>query len=220
MPARKRRKSTGVTGFVADVLREQQKARQQTQQLEWKASQAWAKEEAKTTGAAAREKIRTDRQATREREIAAGHEEAEAVTRLLQARVTELVIAQMALRTIRSIFAADQSGLARMAACNGYVDTINTATGQPAHWCLISLRVPRADFDQIDLAGVKPLDCLSYLHAKISRTPEKCLPVQPIIDYPWDDLPYSDELDSAAAQATDQEPSRHFMSLQTLAINA
>lgn len=35
-------------------------------------------------------------------------------------------------------------------------------------------------------------------------TPEKCLPVQPIIDYPWDDLPYSDELDAAAGLDTVQ----------------
>ncbi len=116
----------------------------------------------------------------------------------------QLIIAQMALRTLRSIFAADRSGLARIVACNGYVDTINTATGQPAHWCLVSLQVPREDFDQLDLARVKPLDCLAYLHAKVSRTPEKCLPVQPIIDYPWDDLPYSDELDSAAGLDTVQ----------------
>jgi restriction system protein len=116
----------------------------------------------------------------------------------------QLIIAQMALRTLRSIFAADRSGLARIVACNGYVDTINTATGQPAHWCLVSLQVPREDFDQLDLARVKPLDCLAYLHAKVSPTPEKCLPVQPIIDYPWDDLPYSDELDSAAGLDTVQ----------------
>ena len=50
----------------------------------------------------------------------------------------------------------------------------------------------------LDLAHVKPLDCLAYLHAKISKTPEKFLPVQPIIEYPWDDLPYSDELDALA----------------------
>jgi len=110
----------------------------------------------------------------------------------------QLIIAQMALRTIRSIFMADRDRLARTVACNGYVDTINTATGQPAHWCLVSVEVTRELFDQLDLARVKPLDCLAYLHAKISRTPEKCLPVQPILDYPWDDLPYAEELDAAA----------------------
>ena len=42
------------------------------------------------------------------------------------------------------------------------------------------------------------MDCLAYLHAKIPKTPEKYQPVQPIVEYPWDDLHYSDELDAAA----------------------
>ena len=103
----------------------------------------------------------------------------------------QLFVAQMTLRTLRAILLADRVGLARTVACNGYVDTINTATGQPAHWCLVSVQVTRELFEGLDLARVKPLDCLAYLHAKISRTPETCQPVQPIIEYPWDDLPYS-----------------------------
>ena len=110
----------------------------------------------------------------------------------------QLLIAQMALRTLRCIFVADRSGLARTVACNGYVDTINTATGKPARWCVVSTKVDRDLFADLDLAHVKPLDCLAYLQAKISKTPEKFLPVQPIIEYPWDDLPYSDELDALA----------------------
>ena len=109
----------------------------------------------------------------------------------------QLVIAQMALRTLRCIFIADRGGLVRTVACNGYVDTINPATGKPARWCVVSTKVDRDMFD-LDLAHVRPLDCLAYLHAKISKTPEKFLPVQPIIEYPWDDLPYSDELDAIA----------------------
>ena len=53
------------------------------------------------------------------------------VTRIT-ARPSQLVIAQMALCTLRGIFIADRGGLVRTVACNGYVDTINTATGKPA----------------------------------------------------------------------------------------
>jgi restriction system protein len=116
----------------------------------------------------------------------------------------QLIVAQMALRTLRAIFLADRGGLVRTAACNGYVDTINTATGQPAHVCLVSVQVKRQRFEGLDLARVKPLDCLAYLHAKTSRTPEKCLPVQPVFEYRWDDLPYSAELDSVAPLDTVQ----------------
>ena len=89
----------------------------------------------------------------------------------------------MALRTLRCVFAADREGLVLEAVCNGYVDTIDTATGKDVHWCLVTVQVPRAEFERLDLARVDPRDCLAYLHAKISKTPEKYQPVQPIIEY-------------------------------------
>jgi restriction system protein len=104
----------------------------------------------------------------------------------------------MTLRAVRCVFIADHGGLATTVACNGYVDIINRATGRPAHECLVSINVDRDLFNSLDLAQVDPLDCLTYLHAKFSKTPEKYQPVQPIIEYPWDDLPYADELDAAA----------------------
>jgi restriction system protein len=48
-------------------------------------------------------------------------------------KLYQQVVAQMALRTLRCVFAADRAGLVLEAACNGYVDTIDTATGQDAH---------------------------------------------------------------------------------------
>jgi restriction system protein len=120
------------------------------------------------------------------------------VTPAAQNKLYQQVVAQMALRTLRCVLAADQEGLVLEAACNGYVDTTDTATGQDAHWCLVSVQVSRAEFERLDLARVDPLDCLAYLHAKISKTPEKYQPVQPIIEYPWDDLHYAAELDAAA----------------------
>ena len=76
--------------------------------------------------------------------------------------------------------------------------TARRAPSQDAHWCLVSVQVPRADFERLDLTRVDPMDCLAYLHAEVSKTPEKYQPVQPIIDYPWDDLHYAEELDAAA----------------------
>lgn len=55
----------------------------------------------------------------------------------------QVVIAQMTLRTLRCIFGANHSGLVTTVACNGYVDIINRATGQPAHECLVSVAVDR-----------------------------------------------------------------------------
>ncbi len=107
------------------------------------------------------------------------------------------IIAQMMLRTLRTVFLADRHEKVCVVVCNGIVDTINRATGQPARPFLSSVQVTAEQFGELNLTQVDPLDCLTYLHAKTSRTPEKLVPVQPIIDYPWDDLPYADELDAA-----------------------
>ena len=51
---------------------------------------AWARENAKTAAANAREKARQQQREAKDQEIAVGHAEAEAVTRTLQGRLTEL----------------------------------------------------------------------------------------------------------------------------------
>lgn len=108
------------------------------------------------------------------------------------------VVAQIALRTLRCAFKADRTTIVHSVICNGFVDTVDTATGLDARLCLVSVQVPRAEFERLNLARLTPVDCLTRLHAKISKTPEKYQPVQPILEYPWDDLPYADELDAAA----------------------
>jgi restriction system protein len=112
-------------------------------------------------------------------------------------KLYQQIVAQMTLRALRSVILADRQALARTVACNGYVDFVSKATGKPSRECLVSVHVDRDEFlERIDLAHVDPVDCLTYLHAKFSQTPEKYFPVQPIIDYPWDDLPYADEADA------------------------
>jgi hypothetical protein len=89
MAGRKRRKP-GVTGFIADAISDRQKAQAQNRRLEAKAQLAWAKENARMATANAREKARQEQREAREQEIAEGRAEAEAVTRTLQAHLTEL----------------------------------------------------------------------------------------------------------------------------------
>lgn len=115
-------------------------------------------------------------------------------------KLYQAIVAQMALRTVRSVFAADRSRMVNEVLCDGYVDTVNTATGQDVRWCLVSVQVPRDEFAGLvlDAPQFDPVECLRYLHAKISQTPEKYQPVQPILDYPWDDLPYAEETDATA----------------------
>jgi restriction system protein len=43
--------------------------------------------------------------------------------------IYQQVVAQMALLALHCVFAADREGVILEAACNGYVDTVNAATG-------------------------------------------------------------------------------------------
>jgi hypothetical protein len=61
-----------------------------TARLESQAAAAWTRENARITAREASEKAKRDAKTAEEREVAAGHAEAEVITQSLQARLTEL----------------------------------------------------------------------------------------------------------------------------------
>jgi hypothetical protein len=63
---------------------------ERTARLKSQAAAAWARENARITAREAGEKAERDAKTAEEREVAAGHAEAEAITQSLQARLTEL----------------------------------------------------------------------------------------------------------------------------------
>jgi restriction system protein len=98
-------------------------------------------------------------------------------------RLYELIVAQMVLRTVVGIFASDEFGIVESMVTNGYVDTIDPATGKPVRPCLLTVRVTRDMFDEVDFSRVEPLACLKSFGAQISRSPQELLPVRPIVDF-------------------------------------
>lgn len=281
MAGRKRRKPDGVVGFIADVISDQQKGRVQTQRLEAKAQLAWAKENAKMATANARDRARQEQREAREREIAEGHAEAQAVTRALQAHLTELRTlltgtldedpylpfdrfkvpllvaafrpsAQLATplpppqasdfmpeppsgfgalapgrrRAYAEALARGKADYEQAVAAHARVERSRTellARAQSAHAQSMGqererVRRQHASVDQMarDFAEGKRKAVADYFNgvltvqrypsdfptgvkvAYLPADPEKYQPVQPIIEYPWDDLHYAEELDAAA----------------------
>jgi restriction system protein len=95
----------------------------------------------------------------------------------------ESVVAQMTLRTVVGIFASDLFGILESMVTNVYVDTIDPATGKPVRPCLLTVRVTREAFDEVDFSRVEPLACLKSFGAQISRSPQELMPVRPIVDF-------------------------------------
>ena len=103
-----------------------------------------------------------------------------------RSEMTELyqdIICAIALRTIREAFVADRRKFIDTVCFNGYIDTVDSATGQNIRPHVISVRVTRGDFEKINLAKVDKKICLRNLGAQISPRPAEAQPVKPIIEF-------------------------------------
>jgi restriction system protein len=105
------------------------------------------------------------------------------------------VVAQVALRTLHEIFEADRGRRLETAVLNGYVDTIDPSTGQPARPHLITVRTTREALERVDLARVEPIACLKGFGAGLSRSAHELVPVRPILEFDMVDPRFIQESD-------------------------
>lgn len=93
------------------------------------------------------------------------------------------IVAAVTLKTLHEIFEADQGGLINVIVFNGFVESIDPATGKDITPCLISVRATRETFIQIDLSRIDKLACLKNLGAQVSPRPTELQAVKPIIEF-------------------------------------
>lgn len=112
------------------------------------------------------------------------------------------VIAATALRTIHELFEADSHSHIEVICFNGYIHTVDPATGQDIQPHLISVRTTHEKFQQIDLRRVDKAVCLKNLGAQVSRRPEEAQPVKPIIEFKMADARFVDQTDLVSGLAS------------------
>jgi restriction system protein len=93
------------------------------------------------------------------------------------------VVAAVALRTIHEVLEADQGNHIQVVVFNGFVQTIDPATGKDIQPHLISVRTTKESFNAINLARVEKRVCLRNLGAQVSPQPTELLAVRPIVDF-------------------------------------
>lgn len=108
------------------------------------------------------------------------------------------LVASLALRCLHELFEADQGEFLEVCCFNGYVDTIDPATGRGVQPHLVSVRATRETFMEIDLARVDRAVCLKNLGAHVSRSPSEAQPVRPIIEFNMVDKRFVDQQDLAS----------------------
>ena len=95
------------------------------------------------------------------------------------------LVAQVVLAALDRCFRSIDSHVVDVLSLNGHVHTVDPATGQPDHPCLITVTTDRATFGQLDLAHAKfdPKACLRKLGAEMSPHPHNLEHVKPIVDF-------------------------------------
>ncbi|WEK52566.1 MAG: restriction endonuclease [Candidatus Kaistia colombiensis] len=109
------------------------------------------------------------------------------------------LIASVALRTIHEIFESDQASHIDAVCFNGFIRTIDPATGKDIQPHLISVRTSKERFSDIDLARVDKRACLKNLGAQVSSRPDEAQAVKPIVEFQMADARFIDQSDLISA---------------------
>jgi restriction system protein len=108
------------------------------------------------------------------------------------------VIAQVAVRTVREVFAATPEDMVSTVVFNGLVDTIDPATGRATRPPLISMRATKEKFGELVLSEPRfdPVASIKrHFFATISQHPEELKAIEPV-------MPFS-QADPRAVEAID-----------------
>jgi restriction system protein len=110
-------------------------------------------------------------------------------------RLYKSVLAQVTLRVLHELFAADAHGHVQRVAFNGVVDDIDPSTGQSTRPKLVSVRIDRESFLGLDLSHpqLDPQRALKGLRANFSSAPTELEAVPPILEFDVDDPRFIDE---------------------------
>lgn len=101
-------------------------------------------------------------------------------------RLYQSAIAQVALRTLREVFAATPEEMISTVVFNGHVDTVDPATGRRIQPPLITLRATLDKFRELvlDEPRFNPVECIRrHFFADISPHPDELIPVDPVMPF-------------------------------------
>lgn len=107
-------------------------------------------------------------------------------------KIYDEIVYQITLRSVHELFEADKASAISAIAFNGFVDSIDPATGKRAHSCILSLQTSRNEFSEIDLEHIDAKSCFKKLKGIGSSKLYSMTPVAPIIVMNKDDRRFID----------------------------
>jgi restriction system protein len=96
-------------------------------------------------------------------------------------RAYDELIYQIVLRTVNELFRADVADTLGSVVFNGWVTSVDKATGKQVTGCIVTVQVPKVEFMEINLALAEPKACFKKLKGISASTLADLTPVRPIL---------------------------------------
>lgn len=90
-------------------------------------------------------------------------------------------IYKITLRTIHELFEADAADAIKAVSFNGWINSVDKATGKKENNCILSIQTKKEEFMQIELANVDPKLCFKNLKGVAGSKLSYLTPIQPIL---------------------------------------
>lgn len=119
------------------------------------------------------------------------------ITESQKRKIYDEVIYKITLRTIHELFEADAVNALSAVVFNGWVNSINKATGKPVNNCIVSIKANKEEFEEIDLSQIDPKACFKNLKGVGSSKLNALVSIQPIIQIDKSDNRFTDSYDVA-----------------------
>lgn len=105
---------------------------------------------------------------------------------------------QICLRTLHELFEADVNENLDAILFNGMVESIDPATGLERRACIMSVLVPKHEFERIDLARADPKSCFKALKGVSAASLSALSAIPPIVELDREDRRFVDAREVAA----------------------
>lgn len=102
------------------------------------------------------------------------------------------IIYKITLRTLHELFESDIANAIDTISFNGWVRSINKATGKEENNCILSIQIKKEEFVNINLSNVDPKICFKSLKGVASSKLSTLTPVQPILQISREDKRFVD----------------------------
>ncbi|MGH2568059.1 MAG: restriction endonuclease, partial [Bacteroidota bacterium] len=103
------------------------------------------------------------------------------LTEAIRNRLYDSLVYQVTLRTIHELYEADVISALGSVVLNGWVESIDKATGKTVDACILSLQANRTEFLSINLESVDPKLCFKNLKGVGSSKLHSLTPIAPVL---------------------------------------